>query len=126
LYDLAREGIHYDCGCDNSCLANLGANQQESLIILQTYMRDWCDISRQQHRERFLSLLQGMTTGWSPGGRRQGKLHLSIGTKQYPVCRKAFAFAHCRRETYYDDVGSPFSLMFALLTSSLLIGRGET
>jgi len=45
-----------------------------------------------------------MYLGLSFGGYREGKLHITIGTKQFAVCRRAFTLATDRGHTYYDKV----------------------
>lgn len=71
-------------------------------------MKPWLSYRRgSDHRGEFLKLLEGCTTGFSPGGERQGDLvlHLHhVNYKVHKVCRTAFAKAHLRGHDYYDKV----------------------
>lgn len=81
------------------------SDPEEKIKILTNYMRPWWWMPRKEHRAKFLSLLEGFTTGQTSGGDRRGELKLVISpVYSHSVCANAFAKAHCRGHTYYDKV----------------------
>ena len=110
LRRLATEAVTFNCECGNMCLAKCAgenASIEASREVLEEYMKPWFFYKRKVHRQEFLKLLEGCTTGFSPGGERQGDLvlHLHhVNYKVHKVCRTAFAKAHLRGHDYYDKV----------------------
>jgi hypothetical protein len=69
-------------------------------------MTAWYNMPVQEHRDKFMALLSGYSSfSDGLGGQRRGKLFLDIcpGNK-LEVCPLAFAKAHCRGHTYFDEV----------------------
>lgn len=109
LNRLASKVALYDCGCGKFCLAKCGAGDNPtidaSVSALESYIQSWRIMTRKQHRHDFQELIDGCTTGFSLGGERQGQLILKFSsTHRHNVCAKAFAHAHLRGHTYYDEV----------------------
>lgn len=109
LNQLAAKVALYDCGCGKFCLAKSGPGEDPtidaSVSVLQTYIQSWRIMTKRQHRRDFQDLVDGCTTGFSLGGERQGQLVLKFSsTHRHKVCAKAFAHAHLRGHTYYDEV----------------------
>ena len=102
---VAKEMVYKPC-CSGNCLATLSPTRDfnESVDMVAAYLDDWYLLDKPTHREKFFDLLKSQTTGISFGGERQGQLFLTIGSRQYPVCRDAFARAHNRGKTFYDKM----------------------
>ena len=101
----------YNCGCGEMCLAKCAgenASIEASREVLEEYMKPWASSQRGSgHLEEFMKVLDGCTTGFSPGGERQGDLVLHfqhVNYRAHKVCRNAFVKAHLRGHTYYDKV----------------------
>jgi hypothetical protein len=108
LLHLAEKLTYFDCGCGRQCLAKCAGRDKDisaSAVVLSHYIADWRYMHRRQHREHFQHLVEGLTTGLSSGKERQGTLRLVFSVShQHDVCPKAFAKAHLRGHTYYDEV----------------------
>ena len=70
---LVREARRLQCKCGNSCLLYIHPIVAEGDRMLMEYMTHWFNMTRDEHREQFLSVVEGCVHGVTAGGHIKAK-----------------------------------------------------
>ena len=73
IMEIAREAVLFNCPCKRMCLASVGTSIQDSVEVLAEYMTPWMNMPKNEHREKFLGILEGCAGAVSNGGHLETK-----------------------------------------------------
>lgn len=66
--EIAQELMLFNCDCKKTCLLRIDENWQVSKQLLVEYVTPWLNMDRNEHRQKFYSLLEGCAKGVTSGG----------------------------------------------------------